>query len=631
MKSFDVFDTAIFRKVYNPHDLFDIIESKVGGDFKKLRIEAEQKAATASPTHYDIFDIYDLMPKFFNRGDEIKAELENCIPNIDILDIYNPDEDIFISDMYLPAYVIKTMLERCGYEDPMVFCSADEKCCKGDGRLFVAAQESTGRKISVHYGDNYMADIVGARKAGIPAVFTPALNSKPALTNVSNSKLKRYLESIPKHSVVSYTGYYFAPLVLEFTKWIIREADGKPIYFCSRDGLLPYIIATEILKYKGIAQYVQFSRGSTVYAAFDTSRYIDDQPTTRVFEYFNFIGEGNSERIYARATEDRKRLLSYINSIGMKSGDYFVDIGYSGTIQHFIELASGLKLKGLYLQTTIGETTRGLGLDMQQFLSRFVLGTNCVVLESIFTALKGRCIGYEEDGEPIYDKTILCRSGFTQDVHKAVLEGVKYLLREGIETPVADCEILTERFLSNPTPYEAHFGMEKIFEDSVKNEPESIVNFDEKGIEDGYLLELYERSYWKTAFIVNLKNHSRFSSLISILESPSNDEFVKNENVIRTVSKILTSERPFMFYGCGSLLRKIMETWPVLKQSSFFCGTIDVRARDIRAAYGMPCLDPKDVGDGLADIYISVIYQGRVKESLDSKGIHAIRMDQCAQ
>jgi len=468
MKSFDVFDTAIFRKVYNPQDIFDIIENKVGNNFKKLRIEAEQKAAANSPTHYDIFDIYDLMPDGFSPDEEIKTELDNCIPNDEILGIYNPDEDIFISDMYLHGDVIAKMLEKCGYKSPIVFCSCDEDCCKGDGLLFSRAQDAMDKKISVHYGDNYMADVVGASKAGIPAIFTPSLNSKPALTNVSNSKLKRYLEAIPKKSVVSYAGYYFAPVLLEFTKWIIKQADGRPVYFCSRDGLLPYIIATGVVGYTGPAQYVQFSRGSTVYAAIDPSLPIDMQKTTRMKEYLGFSGIKDDEYIRTRATDDRARLLKYISSIGMKGGDFFVDIGYSGTTQHYIEQATGMKLKGLYLQTTVGETTNGLGVDMQQFFSRFVLGTNCVVLESIFTSIRGRCSGYEADGSPIQDATNISRSGFTDIVQSAALEGVKYLLREGIETSVSDCEILTERFLEKPTLFEAGFGMERIFEDSVK-------------------------------------------------------------------------------------------------------------------------------------------------------------------
>ena len=46
MESLDVFDTALFRDVYQPRDIFSLIEEKVGNSFRKKRIEAEQKAAS---------------------------------------------------------------------------------------------------------------------------------------------------------------------------------------------------------------------------------------------------------------------------------------------------------------------------------------------------------------------------------------------------------------------------------------------------------------------------------------------------------------------------------------------------------------------------------------------------------
>ena len=55
--SFDVFDTAILRAVYEPKDIFRLVEQKVGKDFYKKRIEAERRAQKEKPA-YSIKDIY---------------------------------------------------------------------------------------------------------------------------------------------------------------------------------------------------------------------------------------------------------------------------------------------------------------------------------------------------------------------------------------------------------------------------------------------------------------------------------------------------------------------------------------------------------------------------------------------
>ena len=109
--SLDVFDTALFRDVFLPTDLFDVVEQYVGNNFKKLRLEAQAKASRESIT-CNIIDIYKYLPQF-NMKDEIKTELLGCKPNPYILNMYNTlDADfIFISDMYLPANIIKAMLQ----------------------------------------------------------------------------------------------------------------------------------------------------------------------------------------------------------------------------------------------------------------------------------------------------------------------------------------------------------------------------------------------------------------------------------------------------------------------------------------------------------------------------------------
>ena len=83
--SLDVFDTAIFRKVLYPTDIFNLVEDEVGRNFKVQRIDAQNKCRKIN-IHYTLLDIYKNLPTF-NPKDEIKAEYVNCEANSYILNL----------------------------------------------------------------------------------------------------------------------------------------------------------------------------------------------------------------------------------------------------------------------------------------------------------------------------------------------------------------------------------------------------------------------------------------------------------------------------------------------------------------------------------------------------------------
>ena len=59
--SIDVFDTALFRKVFKPTDIFNLVEENVGSNFKVQRILAQDNARRKS-VYYNIVDIYRELP-----------------------------------------------------------------------------------------------------------------------------------------------------------------------------------------------------------------------------------------------------------------------------------------------------------------------------------------------------------------------------------------------------------------------------------------------------------------------------------------------------------------------------------------------------------------------------------------
>ena len=73
MESIDIFDTALFRDVYEPTDIFQLLEDVFGNNFKQKRIDAENRARKQCD-FYNIDQIYSFLPGF-DKQEEIKMEL----------------------------------------------------------------------------------------------------------------------------------------------------------------------------------------------------------------------------------------------------------------------------------------------------------------------------------------------------------------------------------------------------------------------------------------------------------------------------------------------------------------------------------------------------------------------------
>ena len=569
--SLDVFDTAIFRKVFNPTDIFNVVEDEVGHNFKELRIEAQDKARKKD-IFYNLIDIYKELKFPFNPKEEIKAEYENCEANPYILDLYNKGEVdyIFISDMYLPSSVIKSILEKCGYKNPQVFVSCELRALKGSGLLFKKVEEILGRKISKHIGDNYQADIMGAQKAGIPEVeyIGPAIYNKEVITPPLESvKLRKLLinEELSDFLTEEKIGYIFAPLVLSFTQSILEEAsEDQTIFFNARDSFILYVIARWILKTNKNIKYCRFSRKSCHLPNINTNFRIDSEinkkamnffRTLRIsnigelIETFDFNGNYNhilkemgitettsldytsqknkiieqfiisvQDELFAKARESRKNFKSYINSLGMKNGDIFVDLGHFGSMQSIIRVLTGISLHGRYIHRYIDEDyIKGMTEDKTSFLPVGYLRMYTGIAELIFSEPIGTCVGYTADGKCILNKDVKYRRSITKSILRGVIKGVKDILEEGIEIPYEDILKVLNRFFEFPTMIEALFANLPLFENGSYDTNESVVWFNKNFIRRGKLKECYNRSYWKPAFRLLMQNDPDLKSLIKVL------------------------------------------------------------------------------------------------------------------
>lgn len=503
MISLDVFDTAIFRDVYRPIDIFQLVEEKVGGDFARLRKEAENKAS-AKQRFYEIADIYRHLIGFDPQV-EIDMEFNHIYPNMEILEMYNknPKNYVFISDMYLSSKTIKKMLEKCGYKNPRVFVSCEEKCNKGSGVLFEKVQRRIG-KLEYHYGDNYKSDIEGCLKQDIKPVFKAALHKQPLnLPAVKNPLLKKYaaaLEVSNERPLTKLTKW-FAPLIYDFTKWVVQNRKpGQHIYFLSRDMFMPYIIASRFMKTPDV-HYLYCSRRSLapLFLASKEKPLLDKMKTVLTPEEL-------------KQKTDTKECINYLRMSGIRDNDILVDIGYSGSTQCIIEKFLNIKLQGMYMQ--LDQVNKGLGeMNMSMYLDRFALMYRFLA-EFILTSPED-CVEDYSNGYVVMREDNTQRKEYAKDINKIILDERLYRRIDRMNLSVFDVEQMIIHIQMNPSDEMLKILNEPILTNRTKQE--RCINFDKRAILNGKLIECYKRSYARPLFKRMCANDPDTASLIDLL------------------------------------------------------------------------------------------------------------------
>lgn len=498
MISFDVFDTAVFRRVYKPTDIFRLLEDKMGNDFYNKRLYAEDKAREENP-YYTLEDIYKSLPEF-PMGEELAMEKENIYANPDILAEYNkdPENSIFISDMYLTPDKIKEILENVGYKNPRVFVSCDMKACKATGELFTKVEKELNVQIAKHYGDNYVADLLGAKRAGIPkVVFSPPLEKYSVnLPMVKNPEVKK-LSAIAEvcGSAEEQLTFYVAPLVSEFTKWVLsKRKEGQKIFFLSRDMIVPYKLATEVFNAKDV-YYLYASRKSL-------ASFIAKSKNKSLKEHFITMDLENLSK-----KNNIKEIKEYFSKFNIKDKDIIVDIGYSGTIQACIDEMFSIKTKGLYIQIN----NKIDGIDAEEFLHRHVL-TYFLAIELPLGSPED-CVCSYKSGKPVFHPENSFRKLQAGRLTDLLFNYSKEFSH--IDVNINDIEQFLIHLQFYPNKQLLDLFNEEIY--SNKRTGESIIGFNREKIKNGDLFECYNNSYAKPLFRRMLKEDIELSYLEKLL------------------------------------------------------------------------------------------------------------------
>lgn len=292
--SFDVFDTLLLRPVITPADIFRLLENYLGiPNFHNMRVTAEAEARKFKPPYLQditIDDIYDMYAKIFHASDEETAMLKNEEMKLEYQVLYARrtakylfseakkagKKIIIISDMYLSSEFIDKALRKNGYEGyEHIYVSSETGVNKSSKLMYklvlsdLAAEGITPQEV-LHIGDNKRSDVDSALAVGMKARHLPKAvemrnNCRQLkrvysfiLMDVMNSNnamlygilLNLYFDDpfmpFDKNSFFDgdpkLFGYWFAPLMFGFTKWMIERVEKRNIeqlLWVWRDGYIP--------------------------------------------------------------------------------------------------------------------------------------------------------------------------------------------------------------------------------------------------------------------------------------------------------------------------------------------------------------------------------------------------------
>lgn len=318
--SLDIFDTALYRAVEKPNDVFRIMGAQSGiGKYQSIRKSAESRARALNNRLYStrevtLHDIYDVMadrhgidPELEYVEEQLEIDLSRANPYVK--EIYDRlvalgKIIVFMSDMYLPRATLQAMLAKAGYvEYDKLYLSNEYRRRKGDGTLQRILLDDYGREFSVvHLGDVFAADVEKSIAAGLPAIYNPdqrALIREKDMDSlagsfygavINNSIGSGSWEASPWYTHGFRVGGILTLGYCEYIEQLVRGKSIDKVLFLGRDcEVIARVFANSS---NGIAsEYVDISRFAILSLTLD--RNFDDYIGRSILRWFN---ESNNTR-----------------------------------------------------------------------------------------------------------------------------------------------------------------------------------------------------------------------------------------------------------------------------------------------------------------------------------------------
>lgn len=283
--SFDIFDTTLLRSCDTEDNVFAILAYSILGDdaseafiteFIRIRKNSEVKAKKElykkEMTTTDVYSVADFSSITDVSSETIllkEYEIQSAVlyPRKSTLELIKQHREkgasiCFISDMHLPAHVIKEALDKYGIfqAKDKLFVSSEIGKTKASGELFdYVRSEYTDIKSWEHYGDNPISDFKSPKIKGIKAHLVSLANAPyytdkyqyyqyghPIGWGQSFQGLQKILCEDRKDTYSNMISEISAPLFVSYVYELLEDAmkrNIKRLYFFSRDGYVLYKIA----------------------------------------------------------------------------------------------------------------------------------------------------------------------------------------------------------------------------------------------------------------------------------------------------------------------------------------------------------------------------------------------------
>ena len=175
-RSFDLFDTLIFRAGLEPSSIWEDMAAEFGGEaFLKAR-----KRAAMDARGTDITAIYEVVAADLKWNTkraaeaaeaEMACEFRALHPIVEVVRIVR-EEDVVVSDMYLSVeFLQRVLLEKCGLRNAVVVTL--------DGKWQGTVWTSFVPQPSHHFGDDPRADVQSPHGHSIPATLVDVSRLTP--------------------------------------------------------------------------------------------------------------------------------------------------------------------------------------------------------------------------------------------------------------------------------------------------------------------------------------------------------------------------------------------------------------------------------------------------------------------
>lgn len=224
----------------------------------------------------------------------------------------------------------------------------------------------------------------------------------------------------------------FAPLMYSFTDFLSEEAKKyDKLFFLSREGYL--LKQLYDMRFSGDTEYLLASRRAVSFACIESGADADDILSTyyrgsvKNLLYSRFgiecdIGghislpeekaraaeliEPYCGKMIKSASREREEYLKYLASVGLSEGSAVADVGYRGSIQHYLSRLTGKRLDGLYITSLYdalpGKSCKSLYPVYNAFeLPRHPVYPHHLYLEAALKAPHGQLLCFD-GGSPVF-------------------------------------------------------------------------------------------------------------------------------------------------------------------------------------------------------------------------------------